>query len=366
MGKTRATLKEVARRAGVHTSTASRALDAGSQHLITEKVIEKVRRAAAHLDYRRNHAASSLRTKRTRSIGIVIPDITNMLFPPIIRGIEDRLAAQGYVAMIGHTDGVLGRERAVIDAFQARGIDGLIIASAHLNEGAITRAVKQGTSIVTVNRRVKDGGVSSVTSDDADGIAAVVEHLVGLGHRKIAYISGPEQLSTSHARLAAFKKWSKKAGLIGSDAQVITAAAFQEAEGERCAAALLDSRGKFTAIACANDLLAIGAISALDKRGLSCPLHTTVTGFNDIPFVDRISPSLTTVRVQQYQMGWTSAGLLMDNIAKSQKQRKAVHVVLPVTLIVRASSGPPLRPTERPEQEDTGRPNDSISSSEAL
>jgi LacI family transcriptional regulator len=213
---------------------------------------------------------------------------------------------------------------------------------------------------------VKDEGVSSVTSNDADGIAAVVDHLVGLGHRKIAYISGPEQLSTSHARLAAFKKWSKKAGLIESDAQIITAAAFQETEGERCAAALLDSRGKFTAIACANDLLAIGAISALDRRGLSCPLQTTVTGFNDIPFVDRISPSLTTVRVQQYQMGWIAAGLLMDNIAKPQKQRTAVHVVLPVTLIVRASSGPPSRSTGQPKQTKGAQPNDRITSSEVF
>lgn len=340
MSPKKSTLKDVARRAGVHVSTASRALDPRTRHLISPDVIAKVSKAAQQIGYRHNQIAASLRTKKTRSIGVVIPDITNMLFPPIIRGIEDRIAPHGYISMIGHTDGNPDRERLVIEALQNRGIDGLIVASVHLHDEAISQAVKEGTSVVTVNRHVKDEGVSSVTSDEKSGIGAVVAHLAALGHRHVGYLSGPAWSSTGEARLAAYRYWAKHHGIAHSESLIARATEYREPEGARCADVLLASNPKLTAIVCAADLLAIGALATLKKRGIDCPRDVSVTGFNDIPFVDRLSPALTTVRVEHYQCGSTAAGILLEDLQGVPGGRAPRHIVLPVSLVARESSGP--------------------------
>jgi LacI family transcriptional regulator len=336
----RVTLQDVADKAGVHKSTASRALDPGARHLITADVVAKVLKAVQQLGYRHNRVAAGLRTRKTRSIGIVVPDITNLLFPLIIRGIEDRIVEQEYVAMIGHTDDDPETERKVIDTFLAHGTEGLAVASARFEDEAIVAAMREGAAVVTVNRRVKDGAVSSVTDDDAAGIGAVFNHLVSLGHREIAYLSGPTSSSTGQARFQAYRHWAKQHRVQGKDRLVVEASAFREAEGERCVDELLASRAPFTAIICANDLLAMGAMASLRKWGISCPREVSVTGFNDLPFVDRVSPSLTTVRAEHYNCGWTAAGILLDDLRKVPEQRVVRHVVLPVSLIVRESTGP--------------------------
>lgn len=343
----RVTLQDVAERAGVHRSTASRALDPRTRHLITADVVATVLKAVQHLGYRHNRVAAGLRTKRTRSIGIVVPDITNLLFPQIIRGIEDRIVEQEYVAMIGHTDDDPDKEKKVIDTFLAHGTEGLAIASARFEDEAIVAAMHEGAAVVTVNRRVRNGLVSSVTDDDAAGIGEVVKHLLLLGHRDIAYISGPTASSTGQSRLKAYQHCTKQHRLPAKDALIAEATAFREAEGERCADDLLASGHPFTAIVCANDLLAMGAMASLKKWGLNCPRDVSVTGFNDMPFVDRINPPLTTVRGEHYNCGWTAAGILLDDLRKSPEQRTARHVVLPVSLIIRDSTGPASATTRR-------------------
>jgi LacI family transcriptional regulator len=343
----RATLKDVAKRAGIHISTASRALDLRTRHLISPDVTAKVVKAAQQLGYRHNQIAASLRTKKSHSIGIVIPDITNMLFPPIIRGIEDRIVPHGYLSMIGHTDGNIERERGVIEALQTRGIDGLIVASAYLNDDTITSALDQGTPVVTVNRRVKDEGISSVVSDDKGGIGVALAHLVSLGHRSIGYLSGPVASSTGDARLNAFRYWARDYGVAYSESHIVRATAFRESEGARCADILLAANPKLTAIVCAADLLAIGAIATLKRRGINCPKDISITGFNDVPFADRLSPALTTVRVEHYQCGSAAAGILLDDLQAPPGQQTPRHIVLPVSLVVRESTGPAPKTARR-------------------
>ena len=150
----RTTLQQVAERAGVHQSTASRALDPRTRHLITRDVVAKVERAVEQLNYRHNRVAAGLRTNRTRAIGIIVPDITNMLFPPIIRGVENRIAGDGFVAMIAHTDGDPAKERSMIETFLSHGSDGLVVASVRLEDQAIAAAAREGAAVVTVNRRL--------------------------------------------------------------------------------------------------------------------------------------------------------------------------------------------------------------------
>lgn len=338
--KPRPTLRQVADKAGVHQSTASRALDPRTQHLITDDVVAKVRRAAEQLNYRHNRLAAGLRNKRTRSIGIIVPDITNMLFPPIIRGVENRLSQDGFVSMIAHTDGDSEKEQNMIETFLAHGSEGLVVASVQLKDDVIAAAARGGAAVVTVNRRLLGNSISSVTHDEAAGIGAVLKHLMELGHRDFAYLSGPTNSSTGHSRLAAYRLWARRLGIDMPTGSIVQASAFLEPEGRNCAEKLLSSGVRFTALVCASDILAIGAIATLIDHGLKCPDDISVTGFNDIPFVDRISPALTTVHGEHYKLGWAAAEILLRNIDKPPRQRDVQHVVLPVTLSVRDSSGP--------------------------
>jgi len=341
--KRRATLKDVARAAGVHLSTVSRALNPRTQHLLTPKVVQQIKTISRDLDYRPNAAAHSLRTNRTRTIGIVVPDITNPVFPPIIRGIEDSLAKRGYLAILANTDGHIDQEAEVADLLRARGVDGLVLASVEREDKAVSRLAAEGLPIVTVNRRVDDLAISSVVNDEDAGIRDVLRHLASLNHRSVANIAGPQALSTGVERYQAFETHRRALSLDSDPRLVAFSAAFNEEEGFVRTEELLRQRDGFTAIVCANDRLAIGAIAALRHNGLDCPRDVSISGYNDMPLVDRLSPPLTTVRIQQYKVGFDAANILIEAIGTPPEKRSPHHIVHPVDLVVRASTGSPAK-----------------------
>lgn len=337
----RVTLKDVAQAVGVHVSTVSRALDPKTRHLITPEVADEIISASERLAYRPNVAAYSLKTNRTRTIGVVLPDIANPIFPPIIRGVEDALAAEGYVAIFANTDGDMQREESITETLLARGVDGLILASVEREDEAVSSLADEGLPVVTVNRQVNDPNVSSVVHDEDEGIRTLLAHLVSLGHRRIANIALPLRLSTGEARHRAFERHRAALGLAPEDGPVVFADVLNEAEGERCADMLLTKPCDFTAILCSNDRLAVGAISALRRHGLACPDDMSVTGYNDMSLVSRLYPPLTTIRVQLYRAGHEAATLLLAALQTDPKERQPRHVVLPVELIVRGSTQAP-------------------------
>jgi LacI family transcriptional regulator len=328
-------LKDLAREVGVHVSTVSRALNPDSGHPVAPDLIEEIRRASRRLGYRQNLAAYSLRTNRSRTIGIVVPDITDSVFPPIIRGIEDGLAQYGYVAMLANTDGNTRRQVKVLETMRARGVDGLILASVLRSDKMVSRLAAD-LPVVTVSRSTDDPRFSSVVHDEDDGIGRLFTHLVSLGHRDIACIAGPQTVSTGFNRYNAFLRHRDLAGLQGRPPLVAFARAFNETEGERCAEELLVAGRRFSAIVCANDRLAIGAIAALRRHDIVCPGDVSVTGFNDMPLADRLSPALTTVRVQHYKAGFEAAGVLIELVESDTAEPH--HLVLPVETIVRNST----------------------------
>ncbi|HEX5077945.1 MAG TPA: LacI family DNA-binding transcriptional regulator [Geminicoccaceae bacterium] len=343
MSKRRTTLKDIAEAVGVHSSTVSRALAPKTRCLITPEIAERIVAVARERGYRPNAIAASLRTRRTMTVGVVVPDITNPVFPPILRGIEDTLAAQGYIAVIVNSDGDPQRESVLIDTLRARGVDGLILASAQREDPAISRAVEERIPIVTVNRRVEDPNVSSVTNDEASGIRQAVRHMVRFGHREIAHIAGPHSLSTGLMRHKAFLASMRANGLAPDRRLVVSSTAFNESEGERCCRLLLRRSAAaaadgFTAIVCANDRLAIGAIRALRSEGHACPRDISVSGYNDMDFVDRIDPPLTTVRIQKREAGARAAAILLDRLRNPCHRPE--RVILPVELVVRGSTAP--------------------------
>lgn len=342
-GKTarRATLKDVAEAVGVHVSTVSRALNPETRHLITAQIVERISEVSRDLGYVPNTAAYSLRTNRTRTVGVVVPDITNSIFPPIIRGVEDALTPQGYATLVVNTDGRVEREAAIFDMLSARGVDGLVVASVEREDSAIRAFAGGGKPVVTVNRRTDDPSIDSVINDETEGVRHMLNHLVALGHRRIATIAGNQNLSTGQRRYEAFLRHVVEMGLDVAPSRVGFASTFNEADGERCMEELMARGGDFTAVLCANDRLAIGAIMALRRRGLSCPQDISVTGFNDMAMVDRIDPPLTTVRIQQYRVGFAAAEVLLERMLKPAAPHRPRHIVMPVELVVRGSTAPP-------------------------
>ena len=332
----RPTLKHVARVVGVNVSTVSRALNPDSRHRVSDELSRKIRKASQRLNYLPNAAASSLRTARTRTVGVIVPDITDPAYPPIIRGIEDGLAAHGYVAILANTDGDARRQRRIIETMRARAVDGLILATMTRHDAATARLL-DALPVVTVVRTSEDPRLSSVTHDEGDGIGRILTHLVSYGHRQIAAIAGPQSLSTGFRRYRAFELHRRRLGIARHKPNVIFADAFNEAEGERCAEELLARGQPFTAIVCANDRLAIGAIAALRRVGRQCPDDVSVTGYNDMPLADRLLPPLTTVRVQHYKGGVTSAELIVE-LMRGPRTQEPRRIVLPVEIVVRSST----------------------------
>jgi LacI family transcriptional regulator len=332
------TLRDVAARAGVHPATASRALNPETRLLVREDTARRVLEAAESLGYHPNPVARSLRTRRSNTVGVLIPDLTNPLFPPIVRALEDRLAAAGYVALIGNTDGDGERERLVFRQMRARHVDGMVLATAHLSDPLLTEAARAGLPVVLMNRMAQDHSLDSVSVDNEGGMRMAVAHLAAEGHRRIAHIAGPQEVSTGLSRHRGFMSAMEAHGLEVHPDLVITAKAFSIEEGLRCTRALLERRAGCTAVAAGNDMLAIGCLAALEEVGLNCPGDLSVVGFNDMPFIDRLRPPLTTIRFPHYQLGTEAAQLLLERIGGRGGPVKVLY--LAPELVVRGSTAP--------------------------
>jgi LacI family transcriptional regulator, galactose operon repressor len=309
------TIRHVAAAAGVHPATASRALNPETRILVSDKTAQRVLKVAKSLGYHPNPMARTLRTRRSHTVGVLIPDLTNPLFPPIIRGLEDRLAEAGYVALIGNTDGDDGRERLVFEQMRARRVDGFVMATARLRDPLLAEAAREEIPVVLVNRVTESHSFPAVSADNERGSHLVVSHLVALGHRRIAHIAGPQDVSTGPSRLRGFTAGLAAGGLEADPELIVYANAYSIQEGVRCCRELLGRPGRWTAVVAANDMLAVGAYSALEEAGLRCPDDVSVAGFNDMPFIDRLCPPLTSVRFPHYQVGTKAAQLLLERIA---------------------------------------------------
>ncbi len=334
-----ATLRDVARLAEVHPGTVSRALNPETRRLVNEETARRVMEAAAALDYRPNPIARGLKTNRSYTIGVLVPDLMNPLFPPIVRGIQDRLEQAGYTPLIANTDNNRERERNDFEAMRARQVDGVITATARLDHGVLDEMAAAGLPIVLVNRRLEDGALASATVDDHEGARLAVEHLAALGHTAIAHVGGPQEVSTGHSRYEGFVDAMGQAGLEVDDALVRFGRAFTEREGERLCHELLESGARPTAIVAGNDLMALGCYDVFAASGIDCPGEISVVGFNDMPFSERFSPPLSTIRIPHYEIGSRAAELLLDQLQQPDSAERP-QVVLTPQLVVRSSSAP--------------------------
>lgn len=339
----RVTLRDVAEEAGVHTSTASRALNPATRSVVNAATVERVLAVADRLGYRPHPLARGLRTNQTYSVGMVIPDVENPLFGPIIAGVDDAIEAGGYSLLIGNTaHDDEDHTRRVIGSMLERRVDGLILATASLDDAVLDRLIEDGTPIVLVNRAA-DLPIPSIVGDDHAGIGLVVEHLASLGHRRVGHVAGPQELSTGKARRAAFLDWTSRLGLEAGVESVEIAEWYQVEPGYQATVRLLARRPDLTAIVGANDLLALGAYRAVRERGGEVGVDISITGYNDVPLLDLMQPPLTSVAVPFRWMGSEAARILLALIERpDDEEARRVSLRLPPEIVVRGSTGPPV------------------------
>jgi LacI family transcriptional regulator len=335
------TLRDVAEAAGVHAATASRALNPATRKLVKAETARRVIHVAETLGYRPNPIARGLKTSKSGTVGLVIPDLTNPLFPPIVRGIEDVLEPAGFSGLIVNTDNDPGRERAQIEVLRSRQVEGLIVATARVKHPLLEQLHREGVVMVMVNRRPDGVDVPSITPDDAAGVALAVRHLAGLGHRRVAHVAGPADTSTGVTRARSFRAAVHDLGLDEDPALITSVPQWSEAAGADGLRRLLDADLGFTAIVAGNDLIALGCYDVFSERGISCPEDMSVVGFNDMPFLDKLKPPLTSIAIPHQQIGAGASRLLLDAIA--DPHRPARSVLLPLALVVRGSTGPPAQ-----------------------
>jgi LacI family transcriptional regulator len=348
------TIHDIALHLGVHKSTVSRAMDPARRHLIGAELLRKVEAASRELGWRPNRAAAALSTGRSRTVGVLLPDITNPVFPPILRGIEDALDAEGYFALLANTarrDGGVAAAQMAVERMQAQRVEGFLVATALRDDAWLDSLRQSGARIVLVNRTNDGAGTDvagqlpAVVSDDRLGMRLAVDHLVALGHTRIAHLAGPPGYSTGQARRIGFEQALaahrlKPAGIVDCAAYAIEAgeAAMAQllAARPRSKARAADGRPAFTAVVAANDLIALGALQVLQRAGLQVPQQVSLIGHNDMPLLAQLSPPLTSVRIQHYEMGHRAARLLLE--ALQGLPGTASTVVLRPELVVRGST----------------------------
>lgn len=333
----RVTIADVARAAGVHPSTVSRALNPGTRGLVTQAVATRVAEAADRLGWRPSAVAAGLRTRKSRTIGILVPDLVNPVFPPIVQAAEARLAEAGYVAILANTNMDAAREALLIERMSGHLVDGIMLASAASGSTSLELCAALRIPVVLINRRLSDARVPVVVNDDRRGMGMAVNHLLALGHRRIGHIGGPPGVSTAADRQAGFLAALAAAGLTNDPLPIVSADAYTAAAGRRAMEQLLAGH-RCSAVAVANDMLCLGVYDALAAAGLRVGVDISVTGFNDMPFVERISPALTTIRIQHAEMGRQAAEILLAEMTSSRSAPR--EIVLEPQLVVRSSSAP--------------------------
>ncbi len=328
------TIKHVAAAAGVSTATVSRVLSglAGVRDGVRERVHEVVRT----LGYQPNRVARSLRVRTTRTIGVIIPDIENPFFTRVVRGIEEVLQSAEYSLLLANSNESPARERINLATLQAEGVAGVIFTATERERLDSSDLAGPQLPMVAVSRVLPGLKVDTVTVGNAEGARAAVAHLIGLGHRRIGLISGPTGISTARDRQAGYEKALQEAGLP-LDRDLIQYADFRQDGGYTAMQQLLQMGVPPSGVFVGSNLMTLGALQAIQERGLDIPGQIAIVGFDDMPWAASLRPPLTAVAQPAYEVGTAAARLLLERLR--EPDRPIRHIVLETRLVVRASCG---------------------------
>ena len=351
-----ASITDVAKLAGVSTATVSRVVSA-APYAVSPATRERVLDAARELDYVPNALARGLLKSYIPVVGVIVHDITDPYFSEVVRGVEDAASQGGFLVITCSSDRDPEREHSYVRLLRSMRAATLIFAGSGLDDPAINARMRRHTAAMraygaaVVHLSPHAGGAGEIRVDNQAGIAGMVSALVGLGHRRIAFLAGPPTLYVARERLAGYRRGLEAAG-IESDERLVLSTGFNQETGAAAVDQLLAAADEvpFTAIMAANDLLALGALRRLEELGIDVPGRISVAGFDDIQTTAITSPPLSTVRLPLHEIGrrgYEYAAQVLDGM-------RPARVDLPTELVLRGSTGPAPDPTG-PDTSGPGR-----------
>lgn len=331
-----ATARDIARAAGVSTSTVSHVLN--STRWVSPELRDRVLATADALGYEPDALARSLRIRRSNTIGLVISDIGNPFFTAVVRGVQDVVQARGYALILSNTDEDPDKEASYLRVLTSRRVDGIILAPAGVPHTYLAGLANSGFPLVFLDREVRELDVASALLDNARAGRDAMEHLLRLGHRRIGMIAGRPQITSTEERIAGYRAALEHAGIEYDEALVVSGGS-RIGEARRAAEALLSLDPRPTALFVTNNLMTIGAMGGIKSSRLRVPDDLSLAAIDDFSWADVFEPRLTTVAQPTYELGRVAADLVLKRIAGDLDAATA-RVVLPGHLIVRDSTAP--------------------------
>jgi len=329
------TIRDVARKARVSVATVSRVLT-GKQP-VREPTRKRIEATIERLGYAPHGTARSLITRRTNTIGVLLPDIYGEFFSELIRGIDATMRRHGYHVLVSGSHGDRGETGAMLRAMRGR-VDGLIVLSPESGSHILPRHFGESMPVVLLNSAV-DGrrAFDLINIENYDGAFAMVRHIADLGHRRIAFIKGPDANRDASERLRGYRD---AAAAISADRSpdLVQPGDFREETGYRAGQRLLALTRRPTAIFASNDAMAVGCLCALQEAGVRVPADIALAGFDDIPIARFTAPPLTSVRVSIAELGRAAAERVLHGV-RSHNRQKHLHMTLPTELVIRDSTG---------------------------
>jgi LacI family transcriptional regulator len=338
------TLHEVAQRAGVSAMTVSRVVNGRGR--VDSETRQRVEEAIQALEYVPNRIARGLISQKTQTIGIIVPDIVNPFFAPVVRGAESAARKAGYRILLCNSEGDLRLEREYIEDLVAHRVEGLLLAPASdRSQSSIQSLLRGGFPLVLIDRALPDADCDLIVSDNAHGARRLIEHLIAIGHREIAHVCDAEDTSTGRERLRGYRE-ALEAARIPFQPELVIRTTVDRIGGYRAAQEILARDPLPTAIFAVNNMTAVGTMEALRERGLSVPKDMGLVCFDDVEHLAVLSPILTVIDQPAETFGSLGVQLLLERMTGKANSRPR-RIILQTDLIVRQSccvgSGVPVR-----------------------
>jgi LacI family transcriptional regulator len=324
-------IRDIARLSDVSTATVSHVIN--GTRFVSDEVKQKVQDVIERNGYTPNAHARTLAMKRNLTFGLILSDLSNPFFPELVKSIQECANQKGYEISLANTNYDAGRTLASVQRMLEQRVSGVAVMTSEMDPALAERLAAREIAVVFLDVGQVGPYVSNIAVNYEKGIRAGVEHLLALGHRRIAYISGPQRLKSAQRRLLAFTKTMKKY----ASKPFIYEGDFKATGGQQAVAALLQQRQRATAIVAANDLMAMGAMRELRRAGLRVPEDVSVVGFDDILFAELTDPPLTTVALPRQEIGGAAVEALLHTVTSKDKQGREYKIT--PNLIVRESTG---------------------------
>ncbi len=332
------TIKEVAELAGVSVGTVSHVITGSVP--VTEPLRRKVQAAIKRLDYHPNHIARSLKTSKTRTLGIIVPDLTISFFPQVIRGAETAARQRGYTLFAVNSDDRADRQKELLSLLRSQRVEGILlaVAAAPSSSGQISQIIESGIPVVYLDRIPDREEVDSVSGEDLNASVMAVEHLLSSGYRRIAIVTGPHTLRNEQRRFEGYRQALAQAGVALDETLVWEGNFRPEDVAAICLPRLRDAARRPDAILSTNGPTGLGVLRAFRDCGLNTPQDIAFVTFDELTVDELFTPSVTTVVQPAYDIGFRAAQILLERIENGNAEGTPFTVRLPATLRVRESS----------------------------